>query len=299
MVALPQPGGPFFLTDSGLETDLVFHHGVDLPAFAAFPMLETPQEQLLADYVAAHGAVASEHGLPIIIETPTWRANADWGAQLGYDAKALDRVNRRAVALGRQSAPEALVSGCLGPRGDGYVVGEAMAADQAMAYHRPQIRSLAEGGAHLVSALTLSYADEAVGIALAAREVGVPAVISFTVEVDGRLPDGTGLEAAVRAVDAATDGSPAYYMVNCAHPEHVAAAGATWGQRLLGLRANASRMSHAELDESEVLDDGDPAELAAQLVGSGATVLGGCCGTDLRHIQALAGALRDGGSPKV
>ncbi len=289
-----------FLTDSGLETDLVFNHGVDLPAFAAFPLLGGPREQLLRDYYAAHVAVAEKHGLGLVLETPTWRANADWGLELGYDAAALDRANRAAVALiedvrAGASVPVVL-SGNLGPRGDGYVVDRVMTAPEAAAYHVPQIASLAAAGADLITVLTLTYAAEGIGIALAVRDAGLPVVLSFTVETDGRLPDGSALDDAIDEVDAATDAYPAYYMVNCAHPDHFASASSQWGGRLRGVRANASRMSHAELDECEVLDDGDPVELGRQLAdlhrsAPGVTVIGGCCGSDIRHIRELAVAL--------
>jgi S-methylmethionine-dependent homocysteine/selenocysteine methylase len=290
-----------FLTDSGLETDLVFNHGVDLPAFAAFPLLGTAQEELLRDYFTSHAELAGRHGLGIVLSTPTWRANRDWGAELGVDVAGLATANARSVALVREcgtaSSGQVVVSGCLGPRGDGYVADTSMTPEQARDYHSPQIATLAEAGVDHVAALTLSYVDEAVGVCLAAEQIGIPAVISFTVETDGRLPDGTGLGAAVAAVDDASAGSAAYFMVNCAHPDHVARADAVWGDRLKGVRANASRMSHAELDASEVLDDGNPDELARLLLDvpartPGVDVLGGCCGTDLRHLAALAAQLR-------
>jgi S-methylmethionine-dependent homocysteine/selenocysteine methylase len=297
---LPQLGERPFLTDSGLETDLVFHHDVDLPAFAAFPLLGGPQEGLLRDYYASHVAVAEATGLGIVLETPTWRANTDWGAELGYDAPALARANGAAVALLGEARAGAsvpvVVSGCLGPRGDGYVVDRVMTPTEAAAYHAPQVEALAAAGADLVTVLTVTYAAEGSGIALAARQAGLPVVVSFTVETDGRLPDGSPVDDAVAEVDAATDGYPAYFMLNCAHPDHYASAPITWGERLRGVRANASRMSHAELDDSEVLDDGDPLELGHQLAGlhrtsPGVTVLGGCCGTDVRHIRELASVL--------
>jgi S-methylmethionine-dependent homocysteine/selenocysteine methylase len=291
-----------FLTDSGLETDLVFHHGIDLPAFAAFPLLGGRQEGLLRDYFTSHATLAGDRGLGIVMETPTWRANSDWGAELSVDAAALASANTRAVTLVREcggaSSGQVVVSGCVGPRGDGYVADTSMTPEQARDYHSPQIATLAEAGADRVSALTLSYVAEAVGVCMAASRIGIPAVISFTVETNGRLPDGTGLGAAVDAVDAATGGSAAFFMVNCAHPDHVAQADVVWGERLKGIRANASRMSHAQLDASAVLDDGDPLELAVLLTdlhvrNPGVDVLGGCCGTDLRHIRALAAQLRE------
>ena len=292
------------LTDSGLETDLVFHGGFDLPHFAAYPLLDTRAgDAALRAYVDAHVQVAAQAGLGIVVETPTWRANAEWGERLGHDAAELARLNRAAVALvddaRRDGVPvPVVVSGCIGPRGDGYAGSSAMSAVAARDYHAAQVETLAGTPVDLVSALTLTDCAEAVGVVRAAQAVDVPVVVSFTVETDGRLPDGTPLGDAVRAVDDATGGGAAYFMVNCAHPDHVAPGidvDADWWPRVRGLRANASRLTHAELDASEVLDAGDPVELAGQLAAlrhTGLTVLGGCCGTDVRHIAALGAALR-------
>jgi S-methylmethionine-dependent homocysteine/selenocysteine methylase len=189
-----------------------------------------------------------------------------------------------------------VVSGCIGPRGDGYDPGAIMTVEEAEAYHGRQAQALASAGPDLLSAITMTNVNEATGIARAARSVGLPVVISFTVETDGRLPTGDTLAAAIGAVDAATNSYPAYYMINCAHPTHFADAidaDAAWAKRIGGVRANASRCSHAELDAMTELDAGDPDELA-ELYRTlrdrlpGLNVLGGCCGTDIRHIVAIA-----------
>jgi len=283
-----------------METVLIFRDGLDLPEFASFVLLDDPAGvEALRSYYGAYVAIAEKHGFGIVLDTPTWRANPDWGARLGYAAEALDDVNRRGVALleevqeGVGNGVDMLISGCIGPRGDGYVVGEAMSPEEAQAYHSAQVATFASTNSNLVTALTLNYAAEAVGIARAAAEAGIPSVISFTVETDGRLPSGQELRAAVEEVDAATDGAPAYYMVNCAHPTHFAGVlEGPWLERLGGLRVNASRMSHAELDEAEELDQGDPADLAERYrelrpLLPNLTVVGGCCGTDERHIEAI------------
>ena len=289
-----------FLTDGGLETDLIFHRGIDLPAFAAFVLLDADggREQLRA-YYRPYLDLARRHATGMVLEAPTWRANTDWGRGLGYGPRALARVNRDAVGLLRSLARETpsvetVVSGCVGPRGDGYVVGEQMTVPQAAAYHLPQVSAFAEAGADLVSALTIPYVDEAVGIARAAQSVDLPSVISFTVETDGRLPSGQALADAVRQTDAATGAAPAYYMVNCAHPTHFEPVldGGDWTRRLRGVRANASTCSHAELDRAEALDDGDPTDLASRYARLAErldlAVVGGCCGTDLSHVAAIA-----------
>ena len=292
------------LTDSGLETWLVFHRDTDLPDFAAFPLLDDPGgRDLLAEYFRDHLRVAAAAGTGAVLETPTWRANAGWGARLGYDAAALDRINRDAVVFVRGLAAEhrgldVIVSGNIGPRGDGYDPGELLSPEVAEAYHRPQIESFAAAGADRVTLLTATHAGEAIGIVRAATAVGLPVVVAFTVETDGRLPSGQELHAAIDEVDAATDRAALHFGINCAHPDHFASAlevDSAAIRRLALLRANASRASHAELDEAEVLDDGDPEELARLYADLARrhphlSVLGGCCGTDARHIEAIARA---------
>jgi len=291
------------LADGGMETTLIFHHGLDLPHFAAFTLLGSNQgREALASYYDAYLAVAEERGFPIVLDTATWRASADWGYLLGYSTEQLASANRDAVevvraAIARRSA-SGVVSGAIGPRGDGYIADRLMTPEEARRYHAPQVDALAGAGADLVSAITMTYADEAIGIARAAANAGVPAVISFTVETDGNLPSGQALADAVARVDDATGGSPAYYMVNCAHPTHFAqsVADAVLHERIRGVRPNASSKSHAELDEATELDAGNPDELAAHVASLRnslplLSVFGGCCGTDHRHIAALAAAV--------
>lgn len=302
---LPQLDAPLFLTDGGLETTLVFHFGLDLPDFAAFPLLDTPDGRLaLERYYSPYFDASEREGVGIIVDTPTWRANPDWAARSGYDVAGVAAVNGRAVEFVRRLAAErpqvqTVVSGAIGPRGDGYVVDATTDPAEAANYHDVQVRALADAGVDLVTALTMTHVEEAIGIAQAARERNVPCVVSFTVETDGKLPSGTLLADAVRSVDEATDSFPAYYMINCAHPSHFASTVAehdpSW-LRLRGVRANASRMSHAELDVAVELDRGDPATLALdyQALRSmlpGLTVFGGCCGTDHEHIGAIAATL--------
>ena len=292
------------LTDSGLETWLVFHRNCDLPDFASFPLLDDPAgREVLAEYFRDHLLVAADTSTGVVLETPTWRANADWGARLGYDAAALDRVNRDAVSFLRELSAEfgdvdVVVSGNIGPRGDGYNPTELLTPDVAASYHRPQIESFVAAGADRVTLLTGTHTGEAIGVVRAAAAAGIPAVIAFTVETDGRLPSGQPLHEAIAEVDDATDGAALHFGINCAHPDHFAGAlgvDAAAINRIELLRANASRASHAELDEAEELDDGDPEELASQYAAlrqehPHLQVLGGCCGTDVRHVSAIARA---------
>lgn len=297
--ALPQLSGRPVVTDGGLETDLIYHHGADLTDFAAFPLVDDVRgRELLLNYYRQYFGIATDASAGLQLETPTWRASGDWGDRLGYSAADLRRVNHDAVALLNRLREETgfesmLVSGCLGPRGDGYVAGEVVDPEAAEEYHTPQIEAFAEAGADLATVLTLTGTGEAVGIVRAARAAGLPIAVSFTVEQDGRLPDGTALRDAVTEVDA--EAAPDYFMVNCAHPTHIAGAltaAGDWRSRIVGLRANASVRSHQELDSATELDEGDPVELAhAQealrpLLPSLALV-GGCCGTDARHVSAM------------
>lgn len=295
-----------FLTDGGLETSLIYHDGIDLPAFASFPLLDTDEgRQALTRYFGPYVDVARRTGAGFVFETVTWRANPDWGTELGFDTAALDRINREAVAFARELEALAtlegptVVSGSIGPRGDGYVVGVAMTADEAAGYHSVQIGSFAAAGADLVTVLTMSYSDEAIGVARAAQAAALPAVVSFTVETDGRLPSRESLGEAIEKVDAAAPGAVAYFMINCAHPTHfdtALPATAPWLDRVKGIRANPSAKSHAELDVATELDDGDPADLAARYVElrrrlPALSVFGGCCGTDDRHVAAIGEAI--------
>lgn len=302
--ALPQLGDSLFLTDGGIETTLIYREGFDLPDFASFVLLESaPGEAALRRYFRSYAELARCYGTGLVLESATWRASADWGARLGYSPAALTAANRRAVDLLSEvrdrydsRATPVVISGCVGPRGDGYRPDAQMSAQEAQNYHADQVWTFAATEVDMVSALTMTHVEEAIGIARAAEKAGMPVAISFTVETDGRLPTGDSLQAAIEATDRATDGYPAYYMLNCAHPSHFGKAlapGAAWTARLRGLRANASRRRHAELDAATTLDIGDPLALAqdyAQLRRKlgGLNVLGGCCGTDERHIEQIA-----------
>jgi S-methylmethionine-dependent homocysteine/selenocysteine methylase len=299
---LPQLSDATFITDGGMETTLIFHEGLELPHFASFVLLDDDEgARALRDYFLPYIEIAREASVGIALDTPTWRANPDWGERLGYAAEALADVNRRGVRLLEQlredagGRPPILISACIGPRGDGYQVDETMTPEDAQRYHSLQAEVFADTAADLVSALTMTYAEEAIGIVRAARAAGIPAAVSFTVETDGRLPSGQPLQDAIEQVDAETDGAAAYFMINCAHPTHFAdvlEAGAPSLERIRGLRANASTMSHAELDEAEELDAGDPVDLARRYAElrerlPNLSVVGGCCGTDHRHIREI------------
>lgn len=301
-------GSARFVTDGGMETDLIFHHGVDLPEFAAYPLLrQEPGRALLAQYYDGYAAIARAAGVGLVLESPTWRANPDWGARLGHDQSTLDVVNADAIRFlstlraTYQDLGEVIICGTIGPRGDGYAPSAGVHPEEAAAYHRPQIEALASAGADRVSAYTLTDPGEAIGIVTAAGACGIPVGISFTVETNGHLPGGGALGSALDAVLAA--GPDTSLLLNCAHPTHLARALSSVDEpvrrRIVGLRVNASPKSHAELDEASELDEGDVSdlvhshgELAALLPEL--QIVGGCCGTDHRHVAALWGV--EGGS---
>jgi S-methylmethionine-dependent homocysteine/selenocysteine methylase len=303
---LPLPADAVVLTDGGLETSLIYDQGIDLPDFAAFTLLDDEDgRRALERYFDDYLSVAVRERVGIVLETPTWRASPDWAVRQGITLEQLVDLNRAAVDLlvaarsrWETATTPVIISGCVGPRGDGYQVGDQMTAEEAAGYHALQAGAFATSEADLLTAITMTSSAEATGVALAAQQAGLPVVISFTVETDGRLPSGDGLDEAIAAVDDATGAYVLYYMLNCAHPTHFADVldpGAPWTQRLGGLRANASRLSHAELDAATELDAGDPDELArqyAELRGQHPQlrVLGGCCGTNQVHVDAIARA---------
>ncbi|CAM9315717.1 unnamed protein product, partial [Heterosigma akashiwo] len=330
-----------FATDGGLETVLIFEKGKDLPEFASFVLLESDAgdgPQTLGSYYLEYMEVACSRGFGVILETATWRASQRWADMIApskYPPERLEQLNWQAAQLvhevresflakheqqegggGRGAVPPILISGSVGPAGDGYRPAELLTAEEARAYHAPQVRALKRSAADFVTGLTLCYAEEAIGLALAANDAGVPVVISFTVETDGALPNGESLASAISRVDAAA--RVEYFMVNCAHPTHFApvltaeAAAEGGGQsspiwRIRGIKVNASCKSHAELDKSTELDAGDPVQLGAEVAilreqllaaeknsrgvegagGGGLRVMGGCCGTAAVHIAQI------------
>jgi S-methylmethionine-dependent homocysteine/selenocysteine methylase len=301
---LPQNGQKLVLSDGGIETTLVFLEGLDLPHFAAFDLLRTPEgEAAVQGYYRPYVELAVREGRGLVLESASWRSNPEWGATLGYAPEALDAANARTIEIlhavregSETPATPIVISGCVGPRGDGYAPDRMMSADEAERYHARQVGVFERAGADMVSAITMTYVEEGVGVARAARAAGMPVAIAFTVETDGRLRTGMGLGEAIEACDAATGAYPAYYMVNCAHPSHFRdVLDGDWRARIGGIRANASKMSHAELDNATELDPGDPEELARDYLDLMARlprlrVLGGCCGTDHRHIGAISRA---------
>ncbi|WP_313614102.1 homocysteine S-methyltransferase family protein [Agrobacterium sp.] len=292
-----------FISDGGMETDLIFHEGAELPLFVSFVLLDNPQgREMLRRYARSYCDMAQAAKRGFMLGTPTWRANCGWGAKLGLDDAAIRDVNRRAIAFARDLRDNhpwrnhILIEGVLGPAGDGYAPEELLTPADATRLHSAQLEAFAEEEVDIASAFTITHPGEAIGIIGRARELGLPVTVSFTVETDGRLPNGQDLDTALGSVEAATGGYARYYGINCAHPDHFFdKLPSHWLDRIGMIRPNASRRSHAELDEATQLDDGDPQEfgvLSAQIARRlpHLRVVGGCCGSDIRHIEALIAA---------
>ncbi len=303
---LPQLSGGLFLADAGVETDLIFNHGIQIREFAAHTLLPDPRGRLAVEkYFRDFLALARRHDAGFILDSQTWKAHMHWAADLGATEEELRDANRESIAFiaGLRDEFEGsrpiVLCGVIGPRGDAYAPESAITAAEAEAYHARQVGWLAQTEVDMISGTTFTQAGEAIGLARAAQAAGVPVVISFTVETDGRLPTGQALGDAITEVDEATAGGIAYFSVNCAHPDHFfhrLDESAPWARRVRALRCNASRLSHEELDACTVLDDGDPDELALQYRDivermPWLNVFGGCCGTDLRHVSRIAEAL--------
>ena len=292
-----------FLTDGGLETDLIFLKNIELPHFAAFPLLDHPKYiKALKKYYVAYLNIAKQNGTGYILESPTWRANKDWGYKLGYNEQDLFKVNQKGIQLlhelkatYKKYVKDIIISGQIGPRGDGYQINGAMTATEAMEYHSFQIAAFKKAEVDMVSALTMTNTEEAIGVVLSAKSYNLPVVISFTVETDGKLPNDDTLQQAIRRVDEVSNNYPIYYMINCAHPSHfidTLDGNHEWKSRIKGIRANASCKSHQELDESTELDRGNVSELGEWHSKLKSTlpalqVYGGCCGTDASHIASI------------
>lgn len=303
---LPHQTDRLFLTDGGTETWLMYKQGYELPEFSAFHLLnDLGAEEVIRGYYRAFAGIARRLGCGFIFDSLTYRASRDWGALLGYTPEGLAEMNRRCLALYREAAQEAgltdadsLISGCIGPKGDAYQRNETLTEAAAEAYHAEQIETFVSAGADLVTALTLNTSTEAIGIARAAATAGLPSVLSFTLEKNCRLRSGETLQEAVERVDAATGAAPAYYMINCAHPEDFgpALAPGGWMERIRGIRANASTLDHGTLCQLGHLEEGNPDQLALQYRAlrdrfGQMNVFGGCCGTDMVHVEKIGAAL--------
>ena len=304
-----------FLTSPGIETFLIFQQGFELPEFCAFVTHEDDEAwaSLQQELLEPTLAVAANNKMGLMLDVLTWRAHGDFLQKIGRHTSDIESVNARAVrqthalidrwrcsnSIDTDDFP-VIVTGDIGPRGDGYMAESASANSiSARDYHQHQVDALAAANTDVLCALTMTTATETIGIVQAASRAQLSIVVSPTVETDGRLPDGTPIGRFIEKVDNATNGNPLFYMVNCAHPDHLVPSlqaareqDASWLSRFKGFRANASNKSHEELDNSDTLDRGNVPQLAEK-VATMATdfdlrVVGGCCGTDHEHLSEIA-----------
>jgi len=307
---LPHDSADLFLTDGGLETTLIFLEGFELPCFAAFDLLKDEKGyNAIRDYYSRYLQIAKDFKTGFILESPTWRASPDWIEKAGYSRPAIAEINEKAVQLlvdlknkFQDQVSTIVISGCVGPRGDGYKPENKMTVEEAQNYHSQQIEVFGHTPVDIVSAITMNYAEEAIGITRACSAVGLPVVISFTVETNGKLPGGMSLKEAIEQVDKNVKEPPLYFMINCAHPTHFinelqAGLNEQWTKKIKGIRANASCKSHAELDEATELDRGNPKELGSEhkrlkSLFNQLNVFGGCCGTDEEHVLEIINQIK-------
>ena len=291
------------MTDGGMETEFIYKKGIDLPHFAALTLLKNEDtRQMVEDYFTQYFDIAKLYNSGFILGGFTWRANTDWGHKLGYESAEeidglvkdiIDFLDELRTKYETDEFP-IILSGSLGSRGDGYNPDKPMSVEEAQAYHSIQIKSFKESNVDIISALTMNNSLETIGIVKAAKSENMPIAVSFTLETDGKLPTGQELKSAIDDVENATDEYPEYYMINCAHPthfQHLMKSGEQWLHKIRGIRANASQCSHAELDNATELDDGNPVEFGNEYAdilknNPQIKIIGGCCGTDHRHVKA-------------
>ena len=306
---LPQLTEDLFITSGGLETSLIYHEHIDLPCFASFTVLKSESgRKCLKKFLRSFVDIAQKYHLGVLLITPTWRCNPDWIKKLNYPNEDLSYLNKLSVEILDEVRNEystskypIIIGASTGPRGDGYQPQNMMTPDEAQEYHSKQIRVLSETNVDFITAFTLNYIDEAIGIVRAAKEVNMPIAISFTVETDGNLATGQTLKEAIETVDKETNQTPVYYLINCAHPanfQHIFNKEEKWMERIRGIQGNASKKSHAELDQATELDDGDPQEFGQDIRQllyklKNLNILGGCCGTDIRHLEQVCQQIKN------
>ena len=300
-----------YLADGGLETSLIFIYKLKLDLFASFLALgDGTGMEALRHYYKSYVAIAQRFKFGMILETATWRASPDWFEKLGFSLDQGSAIIHESVRLVKEIRDESitpqfsqiLIAGVVGPRGDGYKSDmDKFTFQDYQSYHTFTINELVKAKVDYIAAVTMTSVAEAIGIVLACRKSEIPCVVSFTLEVDGQLPSGESLSNAIAAVDSACQSYPMHFMINCAHPNHFFH---LWKQpceeyqRIRGIRCNASKKSHQELDECEELDSGDIEDLSRLYTEFGQNgmplssdqyrIIGGCCGTDARHIEHIA-----------
>ncbi len=288
---------PLVLTDGAIETRAVYEFHRDLTDLEVFTLLGDAQgREILHTIYSTYAQIAAKFNVPMQLGTPTWRASRNWTGDVA-------EVNAQAVALVREVASSTgarvVIAGVIGPSSDGYDPSGALNTEDAVTYHREQASALASAGVDLLYAPTFPVTDELQGAARAMSEMKLPFAVAPMLHADGKMPDGTTLAAAIARLDEDAAARPWHYMLGCLYPTHAATAleslfrsAPALAHRVVGLKANGSPLPPESLDGSTTLQTTAPDVFARDLwecaQNFGLHVLGGCCGTDTRHIEALA-----------
>ena len=305
-----QSGRPI-LTEGAMVERIRRHPAVRLdPDIAHAGLIYSAEgRKTLGDIYRQYLSIGQRHNLPMLTLAPTWRANPERTARAGCGP--VDKLNSDCVEFLKEICTEfgayqerLYVAGLLGCRHDAYKPAEALNADAAEQFHAPQVKALAASRVDFIKAATLPAVSEALGIARAIAQTGIPCVLSFVIRPDGNVLDGTPLQKAVAQIDNETDQAPIFYMVNCVHPSVFMEAMSTetgsdgnLSERVIGFQGNTSSKSPEELDNLPYLDTTAPepfAELMLRIHRTlGTRILGGCCGTDNRHVEMVATLLAE------
>jgi S-methylmethionine-dependent homocysteine/selenocysteine methylase len=313
----PQKEGRFYLSEGGTETEILYKYGFELPQFATFPLLDNPEavskmQGMYRNYLD----VVAKHGMCALIGGLDYRASPDWAELLGYSPEALSEANHKSINFLREVAdeylsdiPEILIQGLIGPRGDAYERNRSITENEAEDYHSVQLTTLKEADVDLALAITFNNVPESIGVARAAKKIGVPLAISLTLDSTSKLNSGPSLAEAITQIDDETDLAPEFYLINCSHPLEYEPAieSGDWINRIRGVRPNASKLEKIALCKIGHLEDGDPIELGEQCGDLARRyphmdIWGGCCGTWDTHLDQIAKNLRavgDNGSAQI
>lgn len=300
----PRLDGRFYLTEGGAETEIMYKWGFELPEFAMFTLLDNPEaDEVIRNMYRRYFDVAAAHDTGILAMGHDYRASPDWAQKLGYSAADLTRFQHRTMqflddvrAEYADRVSDAYITACIGPRGDAYGTGGDISASEAEDYHAVQLGNLEGTAADMAVAATFNNIPESIGVIRAANRMGIPIGVSLTLTPEGRLRSGPTLREAVETIDEVTGGAAEWFGTNCAHPLEFEPAlddAGPWLDRLRYVRPNAAKMDKLALCELGHLEDGDPVELGEQMGEVArrfprADILGGCCGTDERHLSEIA-----------
>jgi S-methylmethionine-dependent homocysteine/selenocysteine methylase len=287
---LPQLSQELFLTDGGIEDTLILDRGIDLSHDAACDSdKDADRELALVRYFQDYASLARDYRVGLMLESPTWQANSDWGIKLGYSYRELKDINRRSISLLEKIRKDyetrktkIVISGCVGTRKNSCHPSDLMTAIEAEEYHFPQVVTFADTEADLVTAAAMTDAEEAIGIVRAAQFMRMPVTVTFVVETDGKLPTGQTLGEAIARVDGETDQAPLYYGIHCqltSHFTELFGCDMPWFERVRCIRA-------AKPDNYSLEELGDRFRSLVRKHPH-LNILGGCRGTDTHHVETI------------